>query len=679
MHALLFALAASIAQEGYTVRKEHPRILIDDVKTMAKRCDGPLADDYKVVKERADASLAKKWASIPDDLLHCALAYLVERERGNADAKKYADLVVRGWESKAGAIGATDSRFGYCGLAYDWIYDALTADERVKYGDQLAAWLRWYTDKPEILLKYGYWEYNQTWGPAPGNTDNSRDSIHQKLFIALAISGSGSKGEADAKSFLDSFHRRVPTECLPAFERMGGAWSESFGHGSYGPVTVVPYAFHAWRTATGIDLLRTMKPWSYPVEEPRWVAYTMLPHSDRTAFLGDNNGVTPGAFSKAAPMLRDPLSQWFAERGKGWVPERWQRVTSLDPSIKPAGPESLPLSYLFAGMGHLYARSAWNDPNATWAWFGCGPQFAAHARDDVGHFLLYRKGSVVSRQGGQGHNDTDMYDGGSIIFNITTIYDPAEKFRRDKANENDGGLLRHVYEQAPFPKERGRITAYEATKEYAYAAADMTKGYSDKKAKEVTRQFVYLRGSPEYFVIFDRVEATRPEFRRHFFLHVPTEPDVKGSQLSWLSLPEGDGDRTVRSTGRSRAFLRTLLPANAEIVTRGGPGKEAWGHPLEPTAQYNHDLPGRKRPPVCPWRIEVGDPATGPRSLFLHVLEIVDEEVREATDLKLVGPAGVDIGGRWQVRFNPDGPLGGTIGGAPLTTTVKTEGQYATR
>src|SRR5262252_3971038 len=87
-------------QDGYSVRKDHPRLFIEDVKAMAKRCDGPLAEDYKIVKDRADASLAKKWASIPDDMLHCALSYLIERERGNPDAKKYADLVVRQWEWK---------------------------------------------------------------------------------------------------------------------------------------------------------------------------------------------------------------------------------------------------------------------------------------------------------------------------------------------------------------------------------------------------------------------------------------------------------------------------------------------------------------------------------------------------------------------------------------------------
>jgi hypothetical protein len=403
----------------------------------------------------------------------------------------------------------------------------------------------------------------------------------------------------------------------------------------------------------------------------------MMPQNDRTAWIDDGDGSKPSAFARAAPMLRNGLSQWFSDRGRDWLREHWQRVATCDPSIPATSPDTLPLGYLFPGAGHVYMRSAWNDPNATWAFFGCGPQFAGHARDDEGHFLICKQGALVSRQGGQGHNDSDYYSGGSLIFNIVTIFDPNEKFRRDKANENDGGLLRHVYEDGNLPRERGHIVAFEHNPQYTYAAADLTKGYNAHKAREVTRQFLYLRGEREFFVVFDRVEATQPEFRRHFFLHVPTEPEVNGHLLNWLSLPEADGDKTVLSQGRSRLFLRTILPENARITKRGGAGQEAWGHPLEPTAQYNHMTDGRKKPPICPWRIEVADPSQETRTLFLHVFELADEKVRQPRAVKFVPPAGLDIGDRWQVRFKATGPLGGTVGAGTLTTGIQTEAQYS--
>jgi len=674
--------SAGLGQASYQVKTAHPRLLIENVPEMARRCDGPLAADYAIVKQRADDAVKRggiqyvsnAW-SIPEDLMDCGLTYLIERQRGR-EARPYAEVIIKQWGDGRLISNRDGSHFGYHALAYDWIYDALTPEQRVTFGDALGSWLRYFTDDPRILLKWGHWEYNQTWGPIHLNIGNTRDALTQKLFIALAISGSGTKFEGDAKTFLDSWNQRVPTECVPAFNRMGGVWSESFGHGGYGPVTVIPYSFHAWRTATGIDLFKQLKPWGYPVESPRWVAYTMMPYNDRTAWIDDGDGSRPAAFARAAPMLHDGLSQWFSDRGQTWLRERWQRVACYDPSIQATPPDKLPLGYLFPGAGHVYMRSAWNDPNATWAFFGCGPQFAGHARDDEGHFLICKRGSLVSRQGGQGHNDTDYYAGGSLIYNIATIFDPNEKFRRDKGNENDGGLLRHVYESGNLPHERGHIVAFEHNQSYTYAAADITKGYSDKKAREVTRQFLYLRGEREFFVVFDRVEATRPDFARHFFLHVPAEPQHQDGLLTWLSLPEADADKTVLSHGRSRMFLHTLLPQRAEAVLRGGPGQEAWGHPLEKAAQYNHMAQGRLRPPICPWRIEVSDPNGGNRTLFLHVFEIVDEQIRQPGSVTFVSPAGINIADHWQVRFNATGELGGTVNDKSLATTVGIDSQY---
>lgn len=672
---------ALIAADGYRLEDAHPRLLIDDVAAMARNAAGPLAEDYRVVKARADAAVKRgsveyignKWA-IPEDLMNCGLAFLVERAHGR-EHRQYADLVVRQWGDGALIARKDHSHFGYHALAYDWIHDALTPEQRVRYGDALGGWLRWYTDRPEITLRNGHWEYNQTWGPIHLNVMHSRDALTQKLFIAAAISGSGSRHEADAKSFLDSWHKRVPAECLPAFARMGGVWSESFGHGSYGPVSVIPYAFHAWRTATGIDLFAQSKPWSWPIEEPRWVAYTLMPHNDRVAWIDDSSGESQAAFTRAAPMLRDGLSQWLADRGREGLRERWQRVACFQPAVKATPPDDLPLGYLFPGAGHVYMRSAWNDPNATWAFFGCGPQFAGHARDDEGHFLIGKRGALVSRQGGSGSNDEDFHVGGSLIFNIVTIFDPAERFRRDRKNENDGGLLRHVYNGDGLPRERGRITAFSTTAGYTYAAADLTRAYSAAKVSQVTRQFLYLRGEREFFVVCDRVTATKPEFRRHFFLHLPSEPARDGASLSWLSAPQADGDAPVLSSGRTRMFLRTVLPAAAELAVRGGPGQEAWGHPLEPTAQYDHVNVGGRKPPFCPWRLEVGDPASGATTIFLHVFELADEAAQDPTPVTLLHPAGVAIGGR-RVRFNATGDLGASLDDKPLPTTVDVSAQY---
>jgi hypothetical protein len=116
--------------------------------------------------------------------------------------------------------------------------------------------------------------------------------------------------------------------------------------------------------------------------------------------------------------------------------------------------------------------------------------------------------------------------------------------------------------------------------------------------------------------------------------------------------------------------MTSLLPQDAQIVTRGGPGKEAWGHPLEPAAQYNHQNERGKLPPICPWRIEVGDPGKGVQTLFLHVFEICDEADQSPAKVELAGPSAARIGNKWRVQFNSSGPLGGKVGERALTTRI---------
>jgi hypothetical protein len=194
--------------------------------------DYAIADNAPTPRPGQHQYITNAW-SIPNPM---NISRTSSREKGR-NARPYAEVIIKQWGDGGLIANRNGSHFGYHPIAYDWIYDALTPSQRVRFGDALGSWLRYYTDEPRILLKWGHWEYNQTWGPIHLNIGNTRDAITQKLLIALAITGEGTKYDADAKTFLDSWNQRVPAECIPAFNRMGGVWSESFGHGGYGPVT----------------------------------------------------------------------------------------------------------------------------------------------------------------------------------------------------------------------------------------------------------------------------------------------------------------------------------------------------------------------------------------------------------------------------------------------------------
>ena len=98
-----------------------------------------------------------------------------------------------------------------------------------------------------------------------------------------------------------------------------------------------------------------------------------------------------------------------------------------------------------------------------------------------------------------GHNDRDYYAGGSLAFNVLTVFDPEEQFRRTTPgsprgvkNENDGGMIRYVY-TSHGRNDRAEITGYRHNERLTYAAAELTQGYRSNKVREVTRQLLYLR------------------------------------------------------------------------------------------------------------------------------------------------------------------------------------------
>ena len=638
----------------------------DSLPDLAARARNQLKPEYSKVREVADRAVANGVTRPsgrhrpPLELICLGLSYLLEKEM-EAEAAHYAAAVKDYWGDGQVLGLEGDGFFGYHAIVYDWIHDALTPQERKDYGARLGNWLYWYTDTPEITLRNGHWRYNQTWGPAHLNTPNTRDGIAPKLFVSLALAGENTIHEKAARRFLDSWDRMVPTECIPAFDEMGGVWSESMGHGSYGPILVIPWAFEAWRTATGKDFFQLCAPSSYLTEMTRWAVHLTVPFSGNTAWIDDNRATDLGRFAHVAPILgaryRDPVANWVSQLSaeNEWIEVPWNRLISYDPSIEPEPPweHGYPLAHFFQQSGHVYMRGAWEDPGSTWAFFGAGPKFAGHSRDDEGHFLIARKGWLALRAGGPGHNDWDYYAGGHLAFNVLTIYDQDEQFRRlspsdprGSKNENDGGMIRLVYSHHGR-EDRAKMRAFHHAPTYTYAAADLTQGYRKNKVREVTRQFFYLRKPVEMFVIFDRVEATSTGFPKHWFLHIPAEPKINGKEREivpehvysytdyfsaiWESDPAGE--KVLNEQGQSRAVLTSLLPVQATMVKRGGEGHQFWGHPDEPTAQYNHASRRSHLPPFVNWRLEVKAAPGQFRDYFLHTIQITDGEAVHPVEL----------------------------------------------
>ncbi|KPJ56500.1 MAG: hypothetical protein AMS16_02300 [Planctomycetes bacterium DG_58] len=732
LSVLLGAASACPAQDAPEIRPGHPRIFFDKagLAQVARHCDkgGLFESSYRNLiadlRNRQMNPRSAYYRSAGYRVMDIAFVYLVETELGR-DGNKYLDFIRNGvWKGKPG-----DRRFkhlfGRSAVAYDWLYNALTVEERDACVEALGPMLRHYSGKPEITLSGGPWWYNQTWG-ANMTTSWSRDSITAKTMIALAILGEHSRYENDAERWLASLAGKTG-ECIAKFDALGGVWPEGAGHGS---MTYSPFfTWEALRFATGKDLFsKVASPTNFMREVPLWYTYARVPHSGSMAHTDDTGASEfrgPGpAFSinaLHARHFRDGLTQHNVRRsiengGAGWTDMIW-----YDPTVKPIDPRALPLAYHFKGAGHVYMRSSW-DSDATWAFFSAGPSFTAYGLDgEDGSFQITKQGTLAGVAG------YSKYGGDEAINrNIMLVYDPNEKpyGRGGGQRRNDGGSKWMPGWHCSEPGKRGVITAFEHNEHYTYAAADVTGAYASvqdseevakklgsRKIRKYTRQFVYVRGPREFFVVYDRVAAADAAFPKTWLLHVLNEPQVNGT-----SQAKGEGletfadadsafaetasrdemfrdrqrrsvlDRRWKTRKRGAMAIRSLLPKNPRITKRGGIGFEMWGNPHDPRAgnakdpymKYNADktpkLASWNSMDVCLWRLEIESTERQEEQQFLNVLipygDVAGKKQAElsppASAFKLVQDQDTDAalldldGAVWKIAFKKAGPTGGS-------------------
>jgi hypothetical protein len=730
---LVMARGDTLPAASYQVRSGHPRLFFDQamLADLAKRCDagGCFQASYENMKKGlAIRQMNPKSAYFPGSgsaELHIALACLIEQQLGR-DGGRYLDHIkTRLWKADGAGI---DVNFGWDAIAYDWLFSTLTPEERKCYGDRLGKCLRHYTNKPEITLADGTYWYNQTWSANMAKSW-SRDGIAPKTMIALTILGEGTAYETDARAWLDSFAKRMPDEFVRKLDQLSGVWPEGPGHGS---VVYEPFlAWEAWRFNTGEDLFARVAPTGFHREVPLWWIYGRVPHTGAMAHTDDTG---PGSFFTApqvplraihAARYRDSISQRQVSNALSGGHGDWPDLVWFDPSVAAGDLTKLPLAYHFAGSGQVFMRSAWNDPDATWAMFSAGPYFTAYGTwGKNGTFQVCKQGVLA---GNGGYMKTTMPP--PINQNVVLVYDPKEKYfgHSGKEARNDGGPQMpqpwHVLE----PLERGEILAFESSDAYTYVGADLTKAYSNRgadaetkarlgseKIRGCTRQFLYVRGNPEFFVIYDRVDASNASFPKTWVLHTLNEPLITAGEKPAAAAGEGAGFKTFRggdcafcnvtsrngkgqwqTAMRGALAVRTLLPENAVLTTRGGKGFEMWGNPHdakagnltdEDMAHVFNDMD------VCYWRLEVEPPDRQEYHRFLHVLipygdaagKTLEALSPTARAFELSGDAEYDglrlalDGTTWEIRFAKSGPMGGSVkihkpGSPPQAASLATE------
>jgi hypothetical protein len=491
----------------------------------------------------------------------------------------------------------------------------------------------------------------------------------------------------------------------------------------YMRITWAPLAMMAElrRTATGDDPAAR---WSVFRNMGTTYLYKVLPDGseardddDEFPHLDTRDNVVLGY---AVHRFKDPYAAWLLQQ-RAWLPAEWANPVLQflwsDPAVVPRDPATtteleLPRHRLFRGIGHLVLRDGWGG-DSTWIELACGPYFAKHDHLDAAHFVVYRKGYLAIDSGAD-YTDTESphylnHYRRTVAHNSILVYQPGETFfwgENKWPAANDGGqrmdssrFWNSVRSLEDWRRtrdlwDRCRMAPVAAEPEYRYARADATRAYQPSKLELFTRELVHLRKA-NLLVVFDRVRATDPSYRKAWLLHGVSEPRV---EAGGAGRPIGQGGTSYRDAsavtfedGGGRLVVHTLLPREREVIVRGGPGFEfwtpgderggAWGSgqnwPLDPpeggplpedpylrkmwTTFWDgiDRLSPSNRRAVVPgsWRMEVSPATPQEEDLFLNVLEIGDRGVagtRRVLAIEGHALAGAAIEGDAVVLFAED-------------------------
>lgn len=648
---LLFAFAVSVSATTFEsgrhpVPREHPRLFgnLERLRALSRQ----RLDDYRRVVRVARQEKGEDTAR----MISMALVSAIEGDRElGKQVQQMAMKYVNGPIRKGHVTFGPDLAF--CGIAYDLCHDSWPEPDRRKFYEYLNKTVD-ANAQSETHVFHNAWYGYKHWG------------------IGTACYACYHENER-APAILRVTEQDFRTRAAPALELAGngGGWAEGY---------YINYWLYEWLLFC--EVARVCEGLDYPALAPQFFrnraaagmfeAYPGIGEygSRRPVPIGDGGGRTFGGDRDKALFSRRMLVNHFRDDPVHRVVHAFNETTPRsgvginayadflwrDPGVTRGSLENFRLSHFSPGAGYVCARSSWAE-DATYFFFKCGDRFTAHQHLDVGNFLIYKHEELV---GDGGHYDDFSsshavnYYLRTIAHNTILVRDPGERWpgiRGGQATGNDGGQHHAwphhngaVSDAAEWQKERklydiADISAFEDKGAYVYVAGDCTRAYSPEKLSLFTRQIVFVR--PGTLVIFDRVKATKPGFKKTWLLQA-------------MKPPMGSAPDLVVTNGKGKLFVRTLLPEKAEVRLVSGENINTYGGGTFP--------PSRKIGAAPECRIEVSPQAASEFDCFLHVLTATDDAVGsvDRAECRVAGASVLVSVGKLSMNFNL-GTLGGGI------------------
>lgn len=666
------------------IRVDHPRLFFnrETWPQVKKRALGEERAWYASTRKRVDALSGKVE---PDGVLptrdmglEAAWSAFVYRVTGRADylalARKCLDASLRYYDAcfaERKSVNWYATSRVHAILAWDWLYNDLGEEERAGLMRRLIRAVDRVINARPRIYRENISGYNTGFY-----------GIHNCLwFLGCTAFGTGIEPAKVNEYLLWGYreNHKLLSHRREACGDDGGGASSTLGYvlGAY------PWAeqnfFYTWLSATGENIapawphsawLANYVIWQWIPSKrgPLEFGYGDTPHI--TNYLPDSQLYTHMAnichlYGREKPFEAQ-LARYVGQKlpvkkyASAWFiypflfTGHLTGPSTFDPAVLPSGRH-------FDAMGQVIMRSG-TGLEDTYCLFSCGGVLRQHRHYDALNFVIYHRGFLALDSGTRHDQFTNgqhlaNYYAQTVAHNCVVIHQPGEPpapYWGGKVTGNHGG--QH--------KQLGSVVkAFETNPDYVYVAGDATACYrhggrrlSDgtdlpEKCVEVTRQLVFLK--PNFFVILDRVQATRADYRKDWLLHTAHEPDING--------------KTIRADhGEGRMFCRTVLPEEVKLTAVGGAGN-AFRAAGRNWPVVSKNLTADQRALMGQWRVEVTPQEARKRDVFLHVIQVGDQSLgRMATVEKILDEkrAGVRIkagDATWQVVFNTDGVLGGHV------------------
>ncbi len=635
--------------------KVHPRLFINysDVAALRANAKGRDAALYGKIRNRID-NLIPQEITFVDPLAatgesntnheygyrasEAALVWLVEQDKKYLDYTKllirklteYYQMRVDNNLNIAWYIYST-----ICTLvAYDWIYNDLTTEERASYGQALyraGHGIAWHGPgiRPSRYRENISDHKSGMYGPAV-----------LPWYLGLTFKGEGID-DAECESMIEKgyalYMQMAEFRKEMAGEKGGGA--TACAQYAFGYYPIADFCFiYTNRTARGEDMSEEMDYVLKYMDYLDWIRLPenkeygfgdvnhyncMLPHTDINYHIAEIFNIYGEKHPEIAEQASRLAGQYNQAREIDIIPFirlLHKRKIDAGSGTSPAGNHSI----YFDTMGQVYMRSGTGD-NDTYAMFVSGGLPTQHKHYDNNNFIIYKNGYRALDSGTRPEPGWHLpyYFARTVAHNCVTIRMPGEVLPKYW-----GGPAANEEQNLPIPNDGGQcellaseLLAHKETKDYVYLASDATGSYHKDKAKLVMREFIYIM--PDIFVIYDRVESTDASYPKRWLIHTALEPELSDDGMSFTETSKG-----------GRMICKTLFPQNAVLEKTGGPEKNFWNDgrnwtlPVFSPEDYGYanrnNIPPSTWPEVGQWRIEVAPGTSATKDHFMHLIQVGD-------------------------------------------------------